>query len=395
VYVPREHHQARFNARCVEVDVVVEPVTAAEPANVKYVDRAVQVSCSNQWVERVRGLVNEEERRLKNTEAMFAPQIAGLHAETSLQMAVAALEVDDAFIDGRERWASNPVRVVHSNNRRALKDPPTSADPLIHPLRAAYSTFKSPQMSAEGFNFLPGNNYAMELRGAQDKVNEVVDEKGVVVQAARPGTTRTFKVYKLEQLGAPKELERYTSQTCAYFIYKQAANPRQCSYTFVTRDEAGFVCRNNDGCFDESTRIRMADGSDRLITQLKMGEFVFNPVTKMPAKITKLTIGPELKHLLNVRVGERVVKVTDSHPFMTRRGWVQAKDLKKGEEVLSGQKHFLPVKSVELGEFGRTVVNLALEGPADRPELHYVLADGVVTGDLVIQNMLQLKAQGK
>jgi hypothetical protein len=388
VYVPREHHYSRFNARCVARQETIPAVSPDEAPVVKYVDRAVQLSCSNQWVQRVQALVNDEQARLNNTDAMFAPQIAGLNAETSLQMVVAALEVDDAFIDGGGRWANNPVRVVNRANPRAVALRAT--DPRIHPMRHEYNSFETSEMQAPGYDFVSGNPYAMQLQGATDKVIDPVT-KAVTSE----GTTRTFTVYSLEPLPTPVEAERYTSQTCAYFIYKQADNPRTCSYTFVTRDEAGFVCRNNDGCFDESTRIRMADGSDRLITQLKMGEFVFNPVTKQPAKITKLTIGPELKHLLNVRVGERVVKVTDTHPFMTRRGWVQAKELKKGEEVLTGQKKFLPVQSVELGEFGRTVVNLALDGPADNPELHYVLADGVVTGDLVIQNMLQLKASSK
>ncbi|MBM3382763.1 MAG: hypothetical protein FJY29_10020 [Betaproteobacteria bacterium] len=388
VYVPREHLNTRFNARCVSEDVTIEPVTAAEAPNVKYADRALQVSCSDQWVQNVRDLVRAEEARLNNKTAVFTPQVAGRHAETTLQMAIAALEVDDAFIAGRDRWANNPVRLINRVNPTAV--PLQPSDPMNHPLRHAFENFKSAEMQAPGASFVAGNPYAMELRGATDKV--VDPDTGAVIDA---GTTRTFKVYRLQALSAPVEAERYTSQTCAYFVYKKAEDPRQCSYTFITRDQAGFVCRNNDGCFDESTRIRMADGSDRLITQLKMGEFVFNPVTKLPAKITKLTIGPELKHLLNVRVGDRVVKVTDSHPFMTRRGWVQAKDLKKGVEILRAQKAFLPVQSVELGEFGRTVVNLALEGPADYPELHYVLADGVVTGDLVIQNMLQLKASSK
>jgi hypothetical protein len=183
--------------------------------------------------------------------------------------------------------------------------------------------------------------------------------------------------------------------TCAYFSYFYAANPTRCTYSYTTKDEAGFVCRNNDGCFDETTLIRMSDGSDRLITELRMGEFVYNPVTKMPARITKLTIGPELKPLINVSVGGRVVKVTDTHPFMTRRGWIQAKNLKTSDQVLSGNKIYLPVTALELGASGRTVANLALEGPASLPDLHYVLANGVVTGDLVIQNMLELKASSK
>ena len=106
----------------------------------------------------------------------------------------------------------------------------------------------------------------------------------------------------------------------------------------------------------------------------------------------KLTIGPELKPLVHIAVNGKVVKVTDTHPFMTRRGWVQARALTTADEVRSGRNQYLKVTSVTLGAIGRTVANLALEGAADQHDLHYVLADGVVTGDLVIQNMIDRKA---
>lgn len=387
VYVPRQYQQARFQTKCAErtVTVTIPPVAVGETPQKKYVNRAVQVTCSRAWVERVRDIMNDEQARLNNTSDMFRTRINNLNAETGLQMAVAALEVDDAFVEGNGRWRSNPIRVVNSAYPTLVTL--RAGDPTIHPLRAAYDGFQS---ELEGQpNVRRSGNFAFELEGAADATRN--PDTG----ALEGGTPRTFQVRVLESLPNPEMAERYESKTCAYFIYRNAADPRKCSYDFVTSDEAGFVCRNNDGCFDESTFIRMADGSDRKITHLKKGEFVFNPVTQLPAKIVKLTIGPEMKHLLNVKVGQRMVKVTDTHPFMTRRGWVQAKDLRKGEEILNGKNSFDAVQSVELGEFGRTVVNLALEGPANQPELHYVLADGVVTGDLVIQNMLQMKASNR
>ena len=192
------------------------------------------------------------------------------------------------------------------------------------------------------------------------------------------------------------EVASHESNSCAYFKYYAPEDAKRCSIKYVTRKNSQtFVCRNNDGCFDSQTKIRMADGSDRLITDLEKGEFVFNPVTQKPAKIVKLTIGPENKPLLNISVGQSTVRVTDSHPFMTKRGWTAARDIRKGELVLTSQGQFTPVTGITLGAAGRIVVNLALEGPANEFEKHYVLADGVVTGDLVIQNMLEATAKSK
>jgi len=380
VFVPRERHQAEFNSRCEQRQITVPGVMVGQTPKKVFVNRAVQVSCSGEWVGLVKAKMEEEKDRLGNIDNLYNPRQGGMPTETSLRDVIAALEVDDAFIAGQGNWSSNPLRVAATKPRVPPTLQITSADPRNHPLRAAYDGFprSQPGMSI-------ASDYAVALEGNADGVPPVPATRENPGSPGKEPTPRTFNVWVMNPV--PKvNAESYTSKTCAYFVYKKAEDPRQCSYSFITRDEAGFVCRNNDGCFDESTQIRMADGSNRIITQLKKGEFVFNPVTKLPAKITKLTIGPELKHLLNVRVGERVVKVTDTHPFMTRRGWVSAKNLKKGEEVLSGEKSFLPVQGIELGEFGRTVVNLALEGPADRPELHYVLADGVVTGDLATES---------
>jgi hypothetical protein len=218
----------------------------------------------------------------------------------------------------------------------------------------------------------------------------------VKIDPPPPGATspKTFQYYEYDPI--PEEIvENHTSQTCAYFFYRNADSPNECSFAYRTQLESKKVCRNNDGCFDETTLIRMADGSDRVIMNVNAGDFVFNPVTRQPARVVKVVIGPELKPLIHVGVDGKIVKVTGTHPFMTRRGWVQAKLLRKQDEIRMGGNRFAQVTSLELGAVGRTVLNLALEGSAHQTDLHYVLADGVVTGDLVIQNMLEARAERK
>jgi hypothetical protein len=60
--------------------------------------------------------------------------------------------------------------------------------------------------------------------------------------------------------------------------------------------------------------------------------------------------------------------------------------------VLSANRKWESVAKSEQGATGRLVVNLALEGEGMNADEHYVLADGVVTGDLVIQNMITPRA---
>lgn len=371
VDIPLKSYKAAVKNKCRLINNrTLQSSDYDKPPLVAYSDRAIQTSCSDAWIATVEKLVAQEQAARAEYERTHPFDQRKEQPETTATMVISALEADDEFIKGEGKWAG-------------------------HPLRVAYTNFAS-ELVKQG-NMRVVDDYTIEYLGAQDQRIEEkkLDKDGneVITYKDVKGEDRKWSVYSIETLPqAAVEEKHHVAKSCAYFKYYNPESPKGCSIAFATRNDSGYVCRNNDGCFDELTKIRMADGTDRLVTQLKMGEFVYNPVTGKPSKITKLTIGPELKPLLNVTIGNSTVRVTDSHPFMTKRGWMTAKQLREGDEVLSGDKQFRSVRKVTLGESGRTVANLALEGPADRPELHYVLADGVVTGDLVIQNLLQAQA---
>ncbi|MEN9808758.1 MAG: hypothetical protein RLZZ488_325 [Pseudomonadota bacterium] len=361
VDIPLKTYKATFNNKCTSKKQDLKAAKYNEARDVKYANRAVLTSCNKEWVDTVEKLLKEEESKLTGLQK---PEDA-----TTAAMAFSALEVDDDFIQKKGKWAG-------------------------HPIRNAYDSFKS-TIEKDGGKVV--DDYTVEYVGDQDQVTITTEtdadgnttEKIEIVYKAK---VISHDIPMIQELQGVAEEEKHEAKSCAYFKYYDPTNPKTCSISFVTKNDAGFVCRNNDGCFDELTKIRMADGSDRLVTQLRKGDFVYNPVTKMPAKITKLTIGPELKPLLHVTVGGSTVRVTDSHPFMTTRGWVAAKNLRSTDKILGRDGKYLGIQKVEIGASGHTVANLALEGPANQPELHYVLADGVVTGDLVIQNMLEQRA---
>ncbi|MEY2986783.1 MAG: hypothetical protein RJB13_304 [Pseudomonadota bacterium] len=394
VRIPFKEHKVALHTKCKSVPLEIPSAgpdsveNANDPKPREYfASRAVQVQCDPRWVDLVQRKILEEREALGNINNAVEPSVIG--KETTADMVVQALEVDDEFLEGNGKWAKNP--------KGSGK----------HPIRAAYDEFVAETMSGVGYSLVDSDPKLIKFVGDKDVANwatrtfEVDDGTGTgntitqserYIQSVTRGAPRKFTVYQIDNIGKKMALETHKSETCAYFAYFKAAKSTECSYNYTTNQEASYVCRNNDGCFDESTLIRMADGTDRKVTELSLGEFVYNPVTKMPAKIVKLTIGPEFKPLIQVTVDGKLVKVTDSHPFMTKRGWVQARDLTTQDLVRSGRGDYKAVNSVRIGASGRTVANLALEGPADMADLHYVLADGVVTGDLVIQNMLELKA---
>ncbi|NBO38399.1 hypothetical protein EBU99_07425 [bacterium] len=356
VAIPVASYTASLRTKCA---LETRKVPSAAPASdggkktILFSDIAVQVACNPAWAKVVQDQLDKESALL-----MDMPATDQLENETSASMAMSAIEVSDDFIAGAGKWSS-------------------------HPLRAAFNSFKA--------------GITTRFEGDQDSYvdDPCTDDKGKPSTCRRlvKGEERSFTAYSVQSLDRPEQLSGYQASSCAYFKYYRPDDPSTCQIAYTTSVEAGYVCRNHDGCFDITTSVKMADGSLRRVDALKLGELVHNPITKTPARIAKLTIGPENKPLIHVTIGNAKVKVTDSHPFMSKRGWVVAKDLKLNDQVLSADGSYKRVGLIEIGESGRMVANLALEGPADQSDLHYVLADGVVTGDLVIQNMLMKSAK--
>lgn len=153
--------------------------------------------------------------------------------------------------------------------------------------------------------------------------------------------------------------------------------------------------RGGCGCFADHVTIKMADGSDRLISKVTTGDLVYNPLTKKAHKVLRVVKGPEQdKPMLVIKAGEATLEVTGYHPFPTHRGTLAAFDLRVGDQVRMEEGEWVAISSIKAKHAATppTVWNLTIEGEKD--EDHYVLAGGFVTGDLYIQSKLQAKAEG-
>ena len=142
------------------------------------------------------------------------------------------------------------------------------------------------------------------------------------------------------------------------------------------------------GCFSGRTSLLMADGSQRKISDIMEGDLVLNPHYQTGVRVRKVVKGPEKKSLYEVQIGKNKVEVTEDHPFLTQRGWVQAMDLKAGDKLFGegngkvvAQSRKLPYKGPE------DVWNFELD--TEDPLARVVVANGVPTGELSTQ--LELK----
>ena len=145
------------------------------------------------------------------------------------------------------------------------------------------------------------------------------------------------------------------------------------------------------GCFALSTKIKMADGSEKLAVNIEKGDRLFNPATKKSVTVSEVVYGPE-DHLglIQVAVGTNVVRVTTQHPFETSNGLKAASELTINDKILTANGQYRKLTSLKVLPLvkNQKVINFVVSNNSKRPIDHMLEADGVITGDLYLQRQL-------
>jgi|GEM_PF-5194363 len=141
------------------------------------------------------------------------------------------------------------------------------------------------------------------------------------------------------------------------------------------------------GCFASETKIWMADGSKQAIRNIREGDYVFNPILKKSVRVKEVIKGPEKVELFSVGYGRNKVVVTGTHPFPTKTGMKAAFQLELGEEVLGPNEEWRTIETLEVQAADETaeVWNIRLDVSSTDDRERLVWADGIVTGDLGLQ----------
>lgn|GEM_PF-3282454 len=155
----------------------------------------------------------------------------------------------------------------------------------------------------------------------------------------------------------------------------------------LTENDVPFFDRPNDGCFALSTSILMADGKQKPIYLIKTGEKVFT--RKGPATVAKILEGPEGKTgMIRVTTTRSDLLVTENHPFADPvEHVVRAKDLFPGMQVQSSDGEWTRIIKVERMpiDASQKVRNLVINPDSKQIGDHMIVANGVVTGDFMMQ----------
>jgi hypothetical protein len=134
------------------------------------------------------------------------------------------------------------------------------------------------------------------------------------------------------------------------------------------------------GCFSKDTAIRIWDGSDKVIGDIKKGEKLLTADGKT-AVVENIVTGKESEIVVIATEGGRRLGVTATHPIKTTRGIIPAGKLRPLDELCVSDGGSDKIKYVYLTPYNDTVYNL---DTGDKPAL--LIANGIIAGDFEYQN---------
>jgi len=185
------------------------------------------------------------------------------------------------------------------------------------------------------------------------------NEKGKKYIACLPNPSADGKVWEkyFEDIHAIDKEEKFFVLKLSYILSKEYSY-QQYKTTLKgkepDRSEAGTY--GNDICFPGDEEVAMANGSRKLLNEIKPGDKVVsvNPVTRQPGivNVKKLTVHEAKNYAIThltllsakvkstntateVQLSSREIEATPNHPVMTKSGIKNIGSVREGEEVLS------------------------------------------------------------
>jgi hypothetical protein len=211
----------------------------------------------------------------------------------------------------------------------------------------------------------------------------------------RTGTDVSFNYTIFQRQDGSQKTLFWDSRSSGWYAVNWRATIKNSDSTACTISAVATSApelRTMRGCFAPETKITMADGSLKRVEQISLNDHVANPLTGGYGIVVRVTRGPEKsKGLYEVGFGKSdYVAVTSKHPFMTRQGMRQADELKIGDEIaVKGGYRALTHVSRRPASDNQNVYNFAIATGKDGETAHMVEADGIVTGDLFLQERLE------
>lgn len=131
-------------------------------------------------------------------------------------------------------------------------------------------------------------------------------------------------------------------------------------------------------CLEENTRILMADGSQKPIREIRIGDMVMCDLGE-PKIVRNVWQGRE-EHMMCIELknGSKIT-LTENHPVKTTKGIKRADAIDENDEIVMAYGEKYKISSISCIEYGNRVYNLDISG-------NFMIAEGIAVGDFEVQN---------
>lgn len=133
------------------------------------------------------------------------------------------------------------------------------------------------------------------------------------------------------------------------------------------------------GCLSAETRVLMADGSQKVIAHICLGDMVQN-IAGGYSRVINVMTGMESECINIVLENGSGLCGTKQHPVITDNGYKTLESIRLGDRVQIEEGGFQAVTEMSLKNCDRRVYNLELEG-----DEHGFWGNGIATGDYYIE----------
>ncbi|MGI0115357.1 Hint domain-containing protein [Zooshikella sp. RANM57] len=175
-----------------------------------------------------------------------------------------------------------------------------------------------------------------------------------------------------------------------------ADNSKTPSHQWVVEDKMPFMYFEYS-CMAKGTQITMADGSQKPIEQVMIGDQV--QANGLIMKVEDTSIGNEVLPMIRINTNDgKSVLLTETHPVLTKnRGIIWAKEVRQGDQLMTKQGT-TPVIKIAEENYNDTVHNLKLakiEGSKTvlTADAKAVFANGLLVGGISMQADYSFKDQ--
>ncbi len=145
------------------------------------------------------------------------------------------------------------------------------------------------------------------------------------------------------------------------------------------------------GCLEENTLIKMSDDTSKKIQEIEIGNEIMGADGE--AWMVKNVWRGTEEELLVLSVGDKLIGLTHNHPLKVNGAAVPASALTVGMKVQMENGEYEEIISISKKVYNGNVFNLDM-APKDSAKEnviknHYMIANGFVVGDNVLQNDLE------